>query len=565
MDDIDFATSFSPKIGALYREAKEYGRDLPGYSLNRLRGLCHLLCERVAEALAVDIVGQRNLQSKIDLVAERAHLDDETVCHLHALRVNGNMGVHPEKYFLTNQEFLEMSEATLARTRAALEAVHPIIHPNLLVPAYIVSPVVGSSLKEACYAATIMGDAESRYTLGKLFVAKAEDSVREADREAEASGASVIGFKHRSYLEQAHFWFKLAADDDHPPSMFQYGMALAQGFEGPDKESRGEHIIAMASKYGDTDAHALIGNWHLYGSKLFDIDYIEARRYLEMAAADEHPVALANLGAMHEKGWGGSVDLHAAFEYTKRSAESGYPEGQYNLFVLYLTGRGVEVDETLAIEWLTKAADQRHPVAMFELAIRISDGHIANKGLPDAEALLAQCINSESTKNRARFALARLYLVQPSRIEKVSAAANLLQRCYEEEGGNSDLARACWEESPKVVERLRQLISTPSVPLDIANEIVMACALFDTEGHPVPNRNEALRAFTDKIRKRSGGHGTGIGRSGQLPGAQALSGTPLLGRRRATPIPPLRNGPKVGRNDPCPCGSGKKSKQCCGA
>ena len=28
---------------------------------------------------------------------------------------------------------------------------------------------------------------------------------------------------------------------------------------------------------------------------------------------------------------------------------------------------------------------------------------------------------------------------------------------------------------------------------------------------------------------------------------------------------PIRNeGPKVGRNDPCPCGSGKKYKNCCG-
>jgi preprotein translocase subunit SecA len=27
---------------------------------------------------------------------------------------------------------------------------------------------------------------------------------------------------------------------------------------------------------------------------------------------------------------------------------------------------------------------------------------------------------------------------------------------------------------------------------------------------------------------------------------------------------PKRSGPKVGRNDPCPCGSGKKYKQCCG-
>ena len=28
---------------------------------------------------------------------------------------------------------------------------------------------------------------------------------------------------------------------------------------------------------------------------------------------------------------------------------------------------------------------------------------------------------------------------------------------------------------------------------------------------------------------------------------------------------PLRTGPKVGRNDPCPCGSGKKYKKCCSA
>jgi len=26
----------------------------------------------------------------------------------------------------------------------------------------------------------------------------------------------------------------------------------------------------------------------------------------------------------------------------------------------------------------------------------------------------------------------------------------------------------------------------------------------------------------------------------------------------------VRSGPKVGRNDPCPCGSGKKYKKCCG-
>jgi len=37
----------------------------------------------------------------------------------------------------------------------------------------------------------------------------------------------------------------------------------------------------------------------------------------------------------------------------------------------------------------------------------------------------------------------------------------------------------------------------------------------------------------------------------------------LGGRKEVAPV--VRGGPKVGRNDPCPCGSGKKFKKCCGA
>ena len=37
------------------------------------------------------------------------------------------------------------------------------------------------------------------------------------------------------------------------------------------------------------------------------------------------------------------------------------------------------------------------------------------------------------------------------------------------------------------------------------------------------------------------------------------------GEQRLTNLKPMVNENKVGRNDPCPCGSGKKSKKCCGA
>ncbi|MBX3418050.1 MAG: SEC-C domain-containing protein [Pirellulaceae bacterium] len=34
-------------------------------------------------------------------------------------------------------------------------------------------------------------------------------------------------------------------------------------------------------------------------------------------------------------------------------------------------------------------------------------------------------------------------------------------------------------------------------------------------------------------------------------------------KTNVTPCSTIRSGPKVGRNDPCPCGSGKKYKKCC--
>ncbi len=58
-------------------------------------------------------------------------------------------------------------------------------------------------------------------------------------------------------------------------------------------------------------------------------------------------------------------------------------------------------------------------------------------------------------------------------------------------------------------------------------------------------------------------------------GATAGSSSPSASQQKASDVvseaaaavekaKPVRTGPKVGRNDPCPCGSGKKYKQCCG-
>ncbi len=61
-------------------------------------------------------------------------------------------------------------------------------------------------------------------------------------------------------------------------------------------------------------------------------------------------------------------------------------------------------------------------------------------------------------------------------------------------------------------------------------------------------------------RSPAGNDGRDSGNGGLEPSAHVSSARPTL---YGTPF--VRETPKIGRNDPCPCGSGKKYKRCCGA
>jgi uncharacterized protein YecA (UPF0149 family) len=55
---------------------------------------------------------------------------------------------------------------------------------------------------------------------------------------------------------------------------------------------------------------------------------------------------------------------------------------------------------------------------------------------------------------------------------------------------------------------------------------------------------------------------SGIGTAGR--GVPAAEEAPLTAHRPVKAHQPVEGQKKVGRNDDCPCGSGKKYKKCCG-
>ena len=61
---------------------------------------------------------------------------------------------------------------------------------------------------------------------------------------------------------------------------------------------------------------------------------------------------------------------------------------------------------------------------------------------------------------------------------------------------------------------------------------------------------EVLQDFTRNIQKK---------KDKELAALQFIGGD-----GSSTTKEPVISGDKVGRNDPCPCGSGKKYKKCCG-
>ena len=85
-------------------------------------------------------------------------------------------------------------------------------------------------------------------------------------------------------------------------------------------------------------------------------------------------------------------------------------------------------------------------------------------------------------------------------------------------------------------------------------------------GVSVPAENTVLRRAPE-----SGGAGTTVTAlcSGSVTVVCTESGVPdgrwvYTGFEQPKGQPVRRETPKIGRNDPCPCGSGKKYKKCCG-
>lgn len=563
MDDIQFAFSVSDKLGQLYRNAKTFSGQAPALSLAHLRGLAYEVCSMLDRGAS----SGEPLATRIRSVESTGLLKSPAIRRLRILQRHGNVAAHPEEFNHETHNFGAMATEALTAARDLLEQL--LVLRGDPVPTYSVDPVQDSGLRDMCYQAMVLGDIDAIHQVGEYFKAQAVQLSEDRTGEFTADGYS---FNARDQIEQAMFWFKKGADHNHPACMYQYGAYHFFSQDADDDQlAKARWYITRGCEAGEVEAMVLVAGGSLTGEGGFAIDEAYARDLYEQAAGHNHPGALAQLGAIYALGTGCEVDLESAAKYTIRAAEAGFPLGQYNLFALYLNGIGVGQDVGLALKWLQEAAAQDFPEAIFNLAVLIHKGDVPGRVLADAAPLYHQLAGSEQYRAHGALGLAQITLELEDNLEGWIKAASYAMSCYQVLSTEEDpdqLLDECLAAGKRAVTKVRHNIQEQGPSKDGQGSDLLACWMYDKDGVPVSNWESRRDDFYAVVMATATGSPKDIAKATERLLQEACISVPKASR---SPIPtflarpPLPEGPKAGRNDPCPCGSGQKYKKCHGA
>jgi TPR repeat protein len=165
-------------------------------------------------------------------------------------------------------------------------------------------------------------------------------------------------------------------------------------------------IVRESAAAGDPLAQYALGILTLDGVAT-KRDYVDAAKWLGLAASHGYARAQNALGEMCRDGRGVPVDLAKAANLFFQAADQGDAQAQANLGRLYLTGSGVGKNPAEAARWLALAAargDMGAQATLWETYLR---GEGSNRNLTEGLKWLRQA--AENGSPSAQFQLGRAY------------------------------------------------------------------------------------------------------------------------------------------------------------
>ena len=172
----------------------------------------------------------------------------------------------------------------------------------------------------------------------------------------------------------------------------------------PPAKTESEKIADFLKNYkkkamdGDASAQYQLGVWHYYGTEHQAKDFAKAVYWWRMAAEQEAPGAMYNLGHCYFYGQGVTQDYSQALAWWRKAAEEevigedkyvlkhGYSKAQWRIGMCFYKGEGVVQDYAQAIDWFRKAAVENilrdygaSSEAQFYLGVCYADGLAVTK------------------------------------------------------------------------------------------------------------------------------------------------------------------------------------------
>ena len=449
LTDVEFVTQFSAELGHDYAVAKSYVRDVPTQALLQIRSFTHKLTELLAKSKGITF-DSPNLYDRIETLNQRRVINVRTTRALHKLRGDGNRGAHPEKYHLTPEQLLELSEKSIEKLLNLVASLFTQVTANPL-PEYRFEAFDSFAGRDLCYRAVMESDPQAQYLVGMSLKTKAlmqreqEQALAELEQEQESpDNLSDSTFK------KAEYWFTQAADSNMD-ALYESGVALIHGYSGDVDVAAGEQAIATAAEENVANAMALLGYFYLVGGESIELDSDKAQHYLQLAADLEQSEAVANLGVLfYQRG-----DLEKAKHFIAKAAQAGFPHAQYHLALMLARGEGCDADSIASEQWMAEAAEQGQVDAMLARAqSMLNDDNAFGCDLSQAELYLREAIkygHSVPAMIELSIALADGML---GKIDVVGSAA--LLKLARERSNNQELAviEPLWESLSLQIENV---------------------------------------------------------------------------------------------------------------
>lgn len=202
------------------------------------------------------------------------------------------------------------------------------------------------------------------------------------------------------------------------------------------KETFLEQSLRLA-KEGNVESQMNLGYMYLYGNNGVEQDFKKAFEYYNMAAEQNNPIALNNIGSLYFNGIGVEKNRAKALEYFRRSAINGNDNAATNLAFIYLTGNKNDSERNKqAINLFRQAAKSGNKLAKFMLGYAYYKGFTLERDNYAAFALIKDAADEGAEFDEAQYILAEMYANGYGSVQNYVNAVNYYSKAVEQ--GNTD-------------------------------------------------------------------------------------------------------------------------------